>query len=65
MFQTIKKAATNAGLSNKAVTTFGFSLLGLVVVHEQAVQEGMLARGYPLRTAFGKKFFFCFAQRCY
>lgn len=65
MFKTMKQAAKNAGLSNKAVTTYGLSLLGLVVVHERAVQEGMLARGYPLHTAFGKKFFFCFAQRCY
>ena len=65
MFNTMKQAASNAGLSNKAVTTFGFSFLGLIVVHEQTVQEGMLARGYPLHTALGKKFFFCFAQRCY
>lgn len=65
MFTTIKQKAINAGLSNKTVTTYGLSIFGLVVVHEKAVEEGMVKRGYPLHNAFGKKFFFCFLTRCY
>jgi hypothetical protein len=65
MFTTMKQAAVNANLSNLTVTTYGFSLLGLVVVHEQAVIDKMIEKGYPLHTAFGKKFFFCLLERCY
>ena len=65
MFTTMKQAATNAQLSNLAVTTYGFTLLGLVVVHERHLQERMVKRNYPLHTAFNKKFFFCFMSRCY
>jgi hypothetical protein len=65
MLTTMKTAVVNAGLSNKAVTTYGLSVLGVVVVHEKIVQERMLERGYPLHTAFGKKFFICLGQRCY
>lgn len=65
MFTTMKQAAKNAKLSDLTVTTYGLSILGLVVVHEQQVQERMVERGYPLHTAFGHKFFFCFMTRCY
>ena len=65
MFTTMKRMAINAGLSNEEVTTFGLSLLGIVVVHGKATQDHMLERGYPLHSTFGKKFFFCFMTRCY
>ncbi len=65
MWETMKQKTINFGLTNNEVTTYGFSILGLVVVHGKERQDHMLKRGYPLHSVFGKKFFFCFFENCY
>jgi hypothetical protein len=65
MFKTMKQMAVNVGLSNDEVTTYGFSAAGLVVVNTKDMQDLMVSRGYPMHSAFGKKFFFCFLTRVY
>lgn len=65
MFNTMKQAVTNKGLTSEDVTTYGLSMFGVVVVRCAHLQARMQERGYPMHTAFGRKFFFCFLTRCY
>jgi len=65
MWETMKQKTLNFGLTNKEVTPYGLSSVGLVVVHGKESQEHMIKRGYPLHSVFGKKFFFCFLGSCY
>lgn len=64
LFQTLKTAITNHGLTNRDVTTFGLSIFGVVVVNDFYVDH-MKKMGYPIHTLFGRHFFYCFLNRTY
>ena len=64
ILQTLKTAVTNYGLTNKDVTTYGLSILGVVVVNDYYVDH-MKSKGYPIHKLFGRHFFYCFLTRTY